>query len=508
MKATLATEMQLLSDLASSIAMSLNLKETLKHILVALDAHLGFQRGTIVLPNPGAATIRVEGAPGPGARPKNQCSDNFGARIIGQVLQTGEPIVVSDTSGEPRFFHKSKVRDIERSKKVVAFCVPIRLEGRTVGALSVDHQAARGKSVDPTLRLLNVVATLVAQAIKLNNVAELEQASLRAENAQLRQEIRTRFAVDNTVGRSPAMQQVFRGMRQAAAGSTAVLIRGECGTGRNFVAHAIHCGGVRADKPFIRVNCLTLPGTLLDSELFGHEKGAFAGAVERKLGWFERARGGTIFLDEIGDFPPSLQVKLLRVIQSQEFERVGGSETIKANVRVIAATHKNLEHQIAAGGALPDLLHNVNMFPLCLPPLRERREDILLLANHFLRRLLRGTGKPIAGISTSAIEALMCYHWPGNVRELENCMERAVLVCEEDMIRAEHLPPSLRMIDKDERHAQSSFPEIIANMERELIVNALRNCGGQQRRAAVELGITTRMLGYRIRKYGIQPRQI
>ena len=372
----------------------------------------------------------------------------------------------------------------------------------------MDRQAGRADDFDASLRLLNIIATMIAQAIKLNKMVESERALLRDENVRLRRELKTRFAVNNMVGTSNAMQEVYRLIDQVADSNATVLIRGESGTGKDLVAHAIHYNSLRADKPFIKVNCAALPETLLESELFGHEKGAFTGAIERKLGRFERANGGTLFLDEIGDFPPSLQVKLLRVIQFREFERLGGSETIKANVRVIVATHKNLEQQIADGDFRSDLYYRINVFPIYLPPLRERKDDIMLLADHFLQHFARENGKPITRISTPAIEALTRYHWPGNIRELENCIERAVLVCDDDVIRSEHLPPSLQMINKSDAAATPSFTEIVANKERELIVDALKKCGGQQRKAAQELGLTERILGYKIRKYGIHPKYI
>ncbi len=250
-----------------------------------------------------------------------------------------------------------------------------------------------------------------------------------------------------------------------------------------------------------------MPETLLESELFGHEKGAFTGAIERKLGRFERAQGGTIFLDEIGDFPANLQVKLLRVIQFKEFERLGGIENIKANVRIIVATNKNLEDEIARGSFREDLYYRINVFPIYLPPLRERKDDIMLLADYFLEKLARENNKDISRISTPAIEMLTSYHWPGNVRELENCIERAVLLCDEQVIRSEHLPPSLQMIKKtDPIAAGGTFDEIIANKEKELIIDALKKTGGRQRQAAKELGLTERILGYKIKKYSISPK--
>jgi Nif-specific regulatory protein len=240
--------------------------------------------------------------------------------------------------------------------------------------------------------------------------------------------------------------------------------------------------------------------------LFGHEKGAFTGATELKTGRFERAHGGTIFLDEIGDFPVSLQVKLLRVIQFKEFERLGGIETIKTNVRIIVATNKNLEQQIKEGVFREDLYYRVNVFPIYLPPLRERKDDIMQLADHFLEKYAAENHKNITRISTPAIEMLTSYHWPGNIRELENCIERAVLLCDGEVIRSEHLPPSLQMIKKTEQVAPQSLNEIIANKEKELIIDALKKSGGQQRKAARELGLTERILGYKIKQYGIYPK--
>jgi Nif-specific regulatory protein len=508
MKATFAMEVQLLSDIAKAFAESLDLQETLTSILTLLDTHLKLQRGTIALLDSDTEMINIKVAHGLSERSKSQGNYKIGEGITGRVVQTGEAIIVPDIAKDPRFLHKTKARDTRNGKKIAFFCVPIKLEGQTVGALSVDRESGRGDNFDASLRLLNIISTMVAQAIKLNKMVESERAMLRDENVRLRRELKTRFAVNNMVGTSNAMQEVYRLIEQVADSNATVLIRGESGTGKDLVAHAVHYNSLRSDKPFIKVNCTALPETLLESELFGHEKGAFTGAVERKLGRFERANGGTIFLDEIGDFPPNLQVKLLRVIQFREFERLGGGETIKANVRVIVATHKNLEQQIADGGFRSDLYYRINVFPIYLPPLRERKDDIMLLADHFLQHFARENGKPITRISTPAIEALTRYHWPGNIRELENCIERAVLVCEDDVIRSEHLPPSLQMVNRNDTTAKPSFIEIIANKERELIVDALKKCGGQQRKAAVELGITERILGYKIKKYGIYPKHI
>jgi Nif-specific regulatory protein len=349
---------------------------------------------------------------------------------------------------------------------------------------------------------------MVAQAVKLNKLVKSDRRQLSEENVRLRRELKNHFNIHNMVGTSNAMKEVYRLIEQVANSNATVLLRGESGTGKDLVAHAIHYNSLRAEKPFVKVNCTALPDTLLESELFGHEKGAFTGASERKLGRFEIAHGGTLFLDEIGDFSLNLQVKLLRVIQFKEFERVGGLETIKTNVRIVVATHKNLEEQIKEGLFREDLYYRINVFPIYMPPLRDRKDDIMLLADHFLEKTAAENNKDISRISTPAIEMLTRYHWPGNIRELENCIERAVLLCNEDVIRSEHLPPSLQMIKKDESVARRTLNEIIENKERELIVDALKKFDGHQRKTARELGVSERILGYKIKKYNIHPKYI
>ena len=503
-----AAEVQLLSDVAKAFAESLDLEETLRSILTSLDTHLKLRRGTITLLDPETETINIKVAHGLSQKSKTLGSYKVGEGITGRVVETGEEIVVPDISKDPRFLHKTQARKSAGGKRTAFFCVPIKLEGKTVGALSVDRQAERTDSFEANVRLLNVISTMVAQAVKLNKLVEAERKLLKDENVRLRRELKSRFDMHNMVGTSNAMQEVYRLVEQVADSTATVLIRGESGTGKDLVAHAVHYHSLRADKPFIKVNCTAMPETLLESELFGHEKGAFTGAVDRKPGRFERAHGGTIFLDEIGDFPPNLQVKLLRVIQFKEFERVGGLETIKTNVRIIVATHKHLEELIQKEMFREDLYYRVNVFPIYLPPLRERKDDIMLLADYFLEKLAAENNKRITRISTPAIDMLTHYHWPGNIRELENCIERAVLLCEDDVIRSEHLPPSLQMINKAETDAKPSFAEIIANKERELIVDALKKSGGRQRDAAKDLGITERILGYKIKKYNIHPKYL
>ena len=508
MGAKLAKEVELLSDISKAFAESLDLEETLTSMLKYLDTHLKLRRGMISLLDPDTETINIRIAHGLSKKSASQASYKVGEGITGLVVQTGKEIVVPDISKDQRFLHKTMSRKQEKGKQIAFFCVPIKLEGRTIGTLSVDKQANQGDDFKANVRLLDVIAMMAAQAIKLNKLVESDRQRLRDENVRLRRELKSHFNIHNMVGSSNAMKEVYRLIEQVANSNATVLIRGESGTGKDLVAHAIHYNSLRADKPFVKVNCTALPDTLLESELFGHEKGAFTGAGERKLGRFERAHGGTIFLDEIGDFSLNLQVKLLRVIQFKEFERVGGLETIKTNVRIIVATHKNLEEQIKEGLFREDLYYRINVFPIYMPPLRDRKDDIMLLADYFLEKIAAENNKNISRISTPAIEMLTRYHWPGNIRELENCIERAVLLCNDDVLRSEHMPPSLQIIKKDETVAKRSLTEIIENKERELIVDALKKFGGQQRKTAIELGISERILGYKIKKYNIHPKYI
>jgi Nif-specific regulatory protein len=508
MKAKLEKELQLLSDISQSFAESLDLEATLKSILKSFDTHLKLRRGTITLLDPDTEMINVKLAHGLSNRFKSEGSYKIGEGITGLVVQSGKEIVVPDISKDPRFLHKTGPRGQEKGKKIAFFCVPIKLEGNTIGTLSVDKQVGIKEDFDANVRLLNVFSTMIAQAVRLNKLVESDRQELRDENVRLREELKSQFNIHNMVGRSNAMRQVYRLIEQVSNSNATVLIRGESGTGKDLVAHAIHYNSMRADQPFVKVNCTALPDTLLESELFGHEKGAFTGAVERKIGRFEKAHGGTVFLDEIGDFSMNLQVKLLRVIQFKEFERVGSIKTIKTNVRIVVATNKNLEEQIKDGLFREDLYYRVNVFPIYLPPLRERKDDIMLLADYFLERIAAENHKNISRISTPAIEMLTRYHWPGNVRELENCVERAVLMCDDEVIRSEHLPPSLQMVKKAKSVSRRTFTEIIENKEKELIVDALKQSSGKQRKAAKDLGITERMLGYKIRKYNIHPKYI
>ncbi len=395
-------------------------------------------------------------------------------------------------------------RVIDTGKSVVEgglCCLPITVDGRTHGALSVHVR----EDLDRTQRFARVVASMIGQALKVQQLVEGERQRLLAENQSLRRELKERYDFANIIGNSGPMRQVFEQVTQVAPGATTVLIRGESGTGKELIAHAIHYASPRAQKPFVRVSCAALPETLIESELFGHEKGAFTGAHARKKGRFELADGGTLFLDEIGELSLATQVKLLRALQEREFERLGGTETLKANVRVITATNRALEKAIAAGGFREDLYYRLNVFSIFVPPLRERKPDLLSLANHFLARCAREQGKKIKRISTSAIDMLVSYHWPGNVRELENAIERAVVVCDGQVLHAHHLPPTLQAAEPTDSRVTGTLDEQTAAFEKSILADALKATRGNCAKAARMLGTTERIVGYKLRKYAIDP---
>jgi len=351
------------------------------------------------------------------------------------------------------------------------------------------------------------VASSVAQAVKVQRLVEEDKKRLLDENIHLRQELKERYDFSMIIGSSGPVRQMYEQMAQVANTSTTVLIRGESGTGKEMVAHAVHYNSQRANKPFIKVSCAALPDSLIESELFGYDKGAFTGAEQRKKGRFELAEGGTLFLDEIGDINVGTQVKLLRVLQEREFERLGSTETIKVNVRLIAATNKDMERAIAAGTFREDLYYRLNVFTIFVPPLRERKADLLLLVDHFLEKFSHEHHKSIKRISTPAIDMLMSYHWPGNVRELENTLERAVLMCDGQVVHGHHLPPSLQTAEASGTVTRVSLSDAVAGFEKDLIQDALKTTRGNRAKAARLLDTTERVINYKVRKYAIDVRR-
>jgi Nif-specific regulatory protein len=384
--------------------------------------------------------------------------------------------------------------------------VPIKKGSQVIGALSVDRPHDGSYSLEEGKRLLSVIATMIAShVIKLETI-RVENERLRDENRRLQTELKSKYSITNIIGSSNRMREVYQMVSQVCRSNATVLIRGESGTGKELVANSIHYNSTRAVNPFIKVNCASLPSNLIESELFGHEKGSFTGAIKQKIGKFELAHRGTIFLDEIGSINLDVQANLLRILQEKEFDRVGGQRTIKVDVRVIAATNKNLEQAVEEGTFRGDLYYRLNVFPIYMPPLRERKTDILLLADYFLEKYAKENHKEIRRFSTPAIDMLMQYHWPGNVRELENCIERAVLLCEEGVIHSYHLPPTLQTGKESGTLPALSLEEAVANLEREMIIDALKNTRGNITSAAKILQTTVRKFAYKAQQHKIDYR--
>jgi Nif-specific regulatory protein len=506
-------EVASLYEVSLVLGTSPNLEEALQSVLSLLAERADMQRGTITLLAEEGDEVAIELAHGLSPEEMERGRYRVGEGITGKVVETGEPVVVPRIDQEPLFLDRTGARSGLDQSHISFICVPIKLRGETIGTLSADKATDGGQggadaeSLRRDVRVLSVVAAMIAQSVASRRRARQEQEYLRRENVRLRDELRERRGPENIVGTSRPMQAVYELIYQVAASNVAVLIRGETGTGKELVADAIHFASPRAGGPLVKVHCAALPETLLESELFGHEKGAFTGAVESKAGRFELANGGTVFLDEVGELSPTVQAKLLRVLQSKTFERIGGTETVSVDVRILAASNADLETAVADGRFRQDLLFRLNVFPIFLPPLRDRKSDLMLLANHFLGEYSQQLGKPARRITTPAIDLMMAYHWPGNVRELENVIQRAMLLSDDGVIRAHHLPPSLQTASSTGTELSGSFTALVVAYERELIVEALKAARGIKAKAARLLGITPRILSYQARKLGIDAAQ-
>jgi len=492
-----------LLDVSHALSGTLNLRSALHRVLEILARHHRVVRGMITLLHENGE-LRVEASDGLDA-PAHVVRYRLGEGIVGRVVQSARPIVVPRVSEEPEFLNRAAKRS--QKEELTFICVPILLNRRAVGALGVDLKFDADRDYDRGVQFYRIVASTIAQAVKIQRMIEEDKRRLVAENTQLRQELKERYDFSSIIGTSGPVRQMYEQMAQVADTNTTVLVRGESGTGKELIAHAIHYNSQRARKPFVKVSCAALPDSLIESELFGYEKGAFTGAETRKKGRFELAEGGTLFLDEIGEVPLATQVKLLRVLQEREFERLGSTDTTKVNVRLIAATNKDLEKAIAAGTFREDLYFRLNVFTIFAPPLRERKADLLLLADHFLEKLSSEHRKTIKRISTPTIDMLMSYHWPGNVRELENILERAVLMCDGEVIHGHHLPPSLQTAEASGTVTRVSLNDAVAGFEKDLIQDALKTTRGNRAKAARLLDTTERVLNYKVKKYGIDARR-
>jgi Nif-specific regulatory protein len=496
----------LLYEISKALNEHLDLKRSLYRVLDILSSTMNMVRGTITLLDPLRNEIHIEVAHGITRSAIERVRYKLGEGITGQVIETGKPVAIPRISEEPRFLDRTASRKRQPTREISFFCVPIKKGSQVIGALSVDKPYDQAYALDDGKRLLSVIATMIAShVIKLETI-RMENERLRDENRRLQTELKTKYTISNIVGSSNRMREVYQMVSQVCRSNATVLIRGESGTGKELVANSIHYNSPRSTNPFVKVNCAALPSNLIESELFGHEKGAFTGAIKQKIGKFELAHRGTIFLDEIGSLNLDVQANLLRILQEKEFDRVGGQRTIKVDVRVIAATNKNLEQAVEDGTFRGDLYYRLNVFPIYMPPLRERKTDILLLADYFLEQYAKENHKDIRRFSTPAIDMLMQYHWPGNVRELENCIERAVLLCEEGVIHSYHLPPTLQTGQESGTLPALSLEEAVANLEKEMLIDALKNTRGNITNAARVLQTTVRKFAYKAQQHGVDYR--
>jgi len=490
------------------LSRSLNLHKTLLGVLEVLHETVGMQRGLVTLLDEKSGELLV-GATYNNRQQTEEIRYRPGEGIVGTILEEGEVVVIRRLSDEPRFLDRLGVYDPQ-----LAFIgVPIKLgdENKTVGVLSAQPQSADENFLTEYARFLEMVANLVSQSVRLSWTVESERQDLADERDQLRREVRADYGFDNIVGHSAKMRKIFEQVRQVAKWNTTVLIRGESGTGKELIANAIHYNSPRANGPVIKLNCAALPDNLLESELFGHEKGAFTGAVNKRKGRFEQADGGTLFLDEIGEISGAFQAKLLRVLQEGEFERVGGSETLKVDVRIIAATNRDLESEVEAGTFREDLYYRLNVMPIVMPPLHERSEDIPELARFLVTRLSKAQGRELQ-ITDSAIRLLMRHDWPGNVRELENCLERASIMTESGNIDRDAIILTGiedTMVGNASVKSASALDLNAPDLdEREKVIAALEQAGWVQAKAARLLDMTPRQIAYRIQTLNIKVRQI
>jgi Nif-specific regulatory protein len=497
-------EITLLYEISKALNEHLDLKKSLYRVLEILSESMDMIRGTITILNPLRNEISIEVAHGLSKTAMHKGKYKLGEGITGRVIQTGNAVVISKISQEPMFLDRTKSRRVKQDQELSFICVPIKKGTQVIGAVSVDKPYSEAYPLKNGKKIMSVVAAMIAtQVINLERI-NLEKEQLKKENTRLRNELEKRYRINNIIGNSNKMREVYQMISQVCRSNATVLIRGESGTGKELIANSIHYNSNRANQPFVKINCAALPINLIESELFGHEKGAFTGAINKKMGKFELADKGTLFLDEIGSIDENVQVKLLRVLQEKEFERVGGVTTIKSDVRIIAATNKNLELAVENGTFRGDLYYRLNVFPIYNPPLRERRTDILLLAEFFLEKYARENGKEILRFSTPCIDMLMGYHWPGNVRELENCIERAVLLCEEGVINSYHLPPSLQTGKESDTLPALSLEEAVASLEKEMIIDALKNTRGNISMSSKLLKTTVRKFKYKADKYDVE----
>ena len=517
---TLVSISQILSD-------GFELSEAFQRAVNVLGQALGMDRAVLTLQDPASQELAIVASVGLSAQAQDRGRYAQGEGVSGRVYQTGRPEVVPDIAKQPEFLNRT--RSANRDGQPQSFiCVPVFNGPRPVGTIGVLKPFTDKDTLEADARLITIFAGMIAQTIRIHQQIRLERDQWLQEKQQLTQDLRSRYRFDNIIGTSPAMADVLSTIAQVASSRATCLLLGETGCGKELIAKAIHYNSPRHEKALIRVNCGALSPQLLESELFGHVKGAFTGAIRDKIGRFEAAEGGTLFLDEVGTLSPQLQVKLLRVLQEREFERVGDHRTVKSDVRIIAATNLDLEAEVRAGTFRDDLYYRLNVVSIHLPPLRSRREDVPMLIDHFLKRFNQENARSVKQISRDVMNVLLRYPWPGNVRELENAVERAVVMSTGDELLIDLLPLQVRLF-ADQRRSEKAdetvealcikladhaikqlqvydgqvYDLVIHEVERQLLRQALVHCNGIKLQAAKFLGINRNTLNKKVKDLAV-----
>ena len=526
-----AQELLLMREVMRLVGRSLAPPLVLREMLHLMSELLGLNRGRIVLaelPPPGQEPARSAAiAHAYGLTPDEVARGRYawGEGITGRVLATGQPAIVQDVDAEPLFLFRAVAR-VQLPAETVAFiALPIELNNQPIGVLACHRLRSRQRHLNDDLAVLRVLATLAGQLLQLEQLVAEQTRQLEARNAVLAQALATKSARYGLIGNAPTLLQALGELERVSQTQATVLLLGESGTGKELFARALHLASGRRDQPFIKVNCSAIPDTLFESELFGYERGAFTGASTSRAGWFEQADGGTIFLDEIGELPLAMQSKLLRTLQEGTLVRLGGQRELRVNVRLVAATNRDLAREVALGQFRQDLYYRLNVIPIRLPSLRERREDIRALVLHFVSRANQAHQRNIY-LSADALARLEQHPWPGNIRELGNLVERLVLLADHTLVDAQALARFLPLADaatttNTDAPALPLLPAAAApptpphrplvrdygfasDCTVEVLQTTLSHFQGNQSRAAQSLGLTLRQFSYRLRKAGLR----
>jgi Nif-specific regulatory protein len=490
-----------LYEISNMVTASGDLTHILRLLLRLMREHMRVVRGMVSLYIPESGKIFVHESFGLTDEEAARGVYYLGEGVTGKVVESGKAVVVPRISEEPMFLNRTGSRNSQADRKLSFLCVPIMRGTKVMGTISGERLYDNRRLLNLDVDILSILAATTAQAVELHLLENIQKVALEDENRRLRSALKAKFKPANIIGNSKPMLEVYSLIEKVTRSKTTVLILGESGVGKELVAGAIHYNSPNAGGPFIKFNCAALPESVIESELFGHERGSFTGAASQRRGRFEEADGGTVFLDEVGELSLPMQAKLLRVLQEKSFERVGGNATIQVDLRIIAATNRDLVSMVEEGTFREDLYYRLFVFPITIPPLRDRGNDIVALADHFVSHFSREMGIKVHRISTPALNMLSAYQWPGNVRELENVIERAMLLAEDGVIHGYNLPPSLQSPVVAEMSEGGGLETRLNAIEYEMIVEALKLHHGNMTEAANQLGLTRRILGLRMSKY-------